>query len=125
MANKYRGEVEFQDSEGTTYVLRLGVNEYLDVEKEAEQLAGRRWQRFMFHQALIHGAESQRNLTLEDAGELMNDIGYVRCDQLLSETRFGKNSAEVAKEVQRQIDEAKQKEKASAPADPPSAASNN
>lgn len=121
MANKYRGFVEFTDSEGTKYVLRLGTNEYLAVEDEASKLDGRRWQRFMFHLALIHGDEAQKALTLEEAGEILDDIGYLKADELLNQTRFGKNAKEAVEEGKKKRDA---EEKATGSANPPVTASN-
>lgn len=107
MANKYRGFVEFDDPEdGQKYVLRLGTHQYLAVQAEADKLEGRAWQRFMFHQALIHGTENQREMTLEDATEIVDDLGYLRVDELLNETRFGKNAKAAADEMKRRREEA-------------------
>ncbi len=128
MANKYRGEVEFTDSEGTKYVLRLGTNEYLRVQKEAEKVAGLEWQRFMLHQGLICGAstagcESQKDLTLEQVGELIDDIGSLKADDLISLTRYGKNSLDAAKEYKKRREAEEQAGSANPPATPPSSSS--
>jgi len=95
VANRYRGDVEFEipisDSEQKTYVLRLGVNQYLAAQKELETLDGRAFQRRLLHLALVHGAESQKDLTLEDAGDLLDDLGFVRANELINQTKFGRN----------------------------------
>ncbi len=91
MANKYRGEVEFEDSTGQKFVLRLGVNQFIDAQKEIDVLEGRAYQRALFHLALIHGAESQKDMTVEDVGELLDDIGFVEFNRLYGKTKFGSN----------------------------------
>lgn len=101
MATKYRGEVEFQDSSGQTFVLRLSTYQYVNVQSQADKLAGRAWQLFMFHQALVNGADAQKKMTREEAGEILDDIGYLKADDLISATKFGANAKQVAEEVKR------------------------
>jgi len=92
VSNKYRGEVEFTDSEGTKFVLRLGTNQYLSAEKELAALDGRAFQRRLFHLALVNGGpEHQKKMTLEDAGELLDDLGFIKANELINETKFGSN----------------------------------
>ncbi len=91
MANKYRGEVEFEDSTGQKFVLRLGTNEFISAQKELDKVDGRAYQRALFHLALIHGAESQKDMTVEDVGELLDDVGFVRFNELYGKTKFGSN----------------------------------
>jgi hypothetical protein len=106
MATKYKGEVEFQDSEGQTFVLRLSTFQYVSIQQQAEKLDGRGWQLFILHQALMNGAESQKKMTKEEAGEILDDIGYLKADELISATKFGLNSKQAADEVTRRRTEA-------------------
>ena len=97
MANTYRGEVEFQDSEGKTYVLRLGTNQYISVQSTLEKLEGVTWQRFLFHTALTNGSETQKAITLEEAGDLIDDLGLDKVNDLIQSTRWGVMSEEARK----------------------------
>ncbi len=101
MPTKYRGDVEFTDSEGTPYVLRLSTYQYVSIQPQAEKLEGRGWQLFILHQALVNGAEAQKKLTREQAGEILDDIGYLKADELISATRFGVNSKQAADDVKK------------------------
>ncbi len=95
MASKYKGEVEFQDSTGATFVLRLGTYQWMTnndrLQKMLDAGKGRDYQCNLFHIALVNGSESQKKLTLEDAVELLDDIGYVRANELIEQTKFGRN----------------------------------
>lgn len=96
MANKYRGFVEFADSDGQKYVLRFGTNEFVANQAELLKLDGREYQRFFLHKALVYGGkadgyEAQESMTLEDAGDLLDDIGYIRANELIEQTKFGIN----------------------------------
>lgn len=104
MAIKYKGEVPFTDTEGREFVLRLGMNEFVTAQKELDALDGREYQRAMFHLALLHGAESQRELTIEDAGEIIDDLGFIRTNELIAKTKFGHNVDEATKQDKRQRD---------------------
>ncbi len=106
MATKYKGEVEFTDSEGQTFVLRLSTFQYVSIQAQAEKLEGRAWQLFMLHQALVNGAESQHKMTREEAGEILDDIGYLKADDLISATKFGVNSKQASDEIKRKHAEA-------------------
>ena len=106
MATKYKGEVEFQDSEGKTYVLRLSTYQYVSIQAQAEKLDGRAWQLFILHQALVNGAESQKKLTREEAGEILDDLGYLKADDLISATKFGVNSKQALEESKRRAEAA-------------------
>ncbi len=106
MATKYKGEVEFQDSEGQTFVLRLSTFQYVTIQPQAEKLDGRAWQLFILHQALVNGADAQKKMTKEEAGEILDDIGYLKADELISATKFGLNSKQAADEVTRRRKEA-------------------
>jgi hypothetical protein len=86
-----RGRVEFQDSDGTTYYLRLGTNEYCSIESELVKSRGFQYSRLLFRTALINGDPSQKDLTLEDAGALMDELGPTRTGQLMDTTTFSKN----------------------------------
>lgn len=92
MANKYRGDVEFTDSDGKSYVLRMGLNQYIETKKKLVGLETDEWLRTYFHAALVHGAESQKELTIEQAGEIIDDIGLKRADDLIKETKYAKDS---------------------------------
>jgi hypothetical protein len=101
MPTKYQGDVEFTDSDGTPYVLRLSTFQYVSIQAQAEKLDGRAWQLFILHQALINGAEAQKKLTREQAGDLLDDIGYLKADELISATRFGVNSKQAADDLKK------------------------
>lgn len=118
MANKYRGEVEFtNEADGKTYVLRLGTNEWISIAGAAAKLDGMEWTRLVFRAALIHGKEDQAEMSLEDVGELMDEIGHVKVDELIKQTRWGvMTSAQIAK-LQAEID--KKKAEATATGNPP------
>ncbi len=96
MAIKYKGEVEFQDSTGQTFVLRLGQFQIVDNQKVLDQLKGQAHQTQVFLIALRAGAESQKAFTTEDASEIIDDIGYTRLDELLRQTKFYHNVNEAA-----------------------------
>lgn len=91
MANKYRGEVEFTNpaEDGKTYVLRLGTNEFIQIQSELAKLDGVEWQRAIFHHALVKARPEQAEMTVEDAGELIDDIGHEQTDALIKQTRWG------------------------------------
>ncbi len=97
---KSKGDVRFTDSDGTEYVLRFGTNDYIRVQKQAEELAGREFQRFLFHQALLCGAESQKDLTLEDAGDIIDDICLSTATELFDQTRFGRNVKQTSEKAE-------------------------
>jgi hypothetical protein len=44
-----------------------------------------------FHQALVNGDHSQKELTLADAGELMDDLCPMRVHELTNQVTFMKN----------------------------------
>jgi len=102
MAIKYKGEVEFADSTGQKFVLRLGMNQFVAASKDLDALEGRAYQRAMFHLALINGADSQKDFTEEDAGEIIDDLGFVRANELIAKTKFGHNVDEASKSDERQ-----------------------
>jgi hypothetical protein len=102
MAIKYKGEVSFTDSEGREFTLRLGMNQFVAAQKDLDALDGRSYQRAMFHLALVHGADTQKDLTLDDAGEIIDDLGFVRTNELLTKTKFGHNVDEATKNEERQ-----------------------
>ncbi len=95
MANKYKGEVPFTDSTGQEYVLRLGTFQWLSHQDELQALLaqgkGRDYQCQLFHLALVSGSEAQKDLTYEDAVEIVDDLGYDRANELIEQTKFYKN----------------------------------
>ena len=122
MANKYRGEVEFQDSDGKSYVLRLGTNQYITIQKALEKLDGVEWQRCILRAALINGAETQKDLTLEEVGDLIDDLGVSRVDELIQQTRWGVMSTEALEKRKAKLDEEAKKKAAEGNGNPPTAA---
>jgi hypothetical protein len=88
-----RGRVEFTDSEGNPYFIKLGVNEYCGVQDELVKARGFNYSRVLFHAALVAGDPSQKDLTIEDAGVLMDDISPARVGELMDQTVFSKNLA--------------------------------
>lgn len=99
MAKKYKGEVEFQDSEGKSYVLRLGTFEYCEIEEKLATMNGRKWQLHIFHAALVNGSEAQQKMTLRDAAEIIDDLGAKRVNELIEETRFGADAKKIVDEA--------------------------
>ncbi len=95
-----KGEVRFHDSDGTEYVLRFGTNDYIAVQKEAEALSGREFQRFLFHRALLCGSEAQKDLTLDDAGDIIDDICLSTATELFDQTRFGRNVKQTSEKAE-------------------------
>ncbi len=93
MANKYKGEVPFEDSTGEKYVLRLGTFQWLSHQDDLQALLakgkGRDYQCQLFHLALVNGADSQKDITYED--EIVDDLGYDRANELIEQTKFYKN----------------------------------
>jgi hypothetical protein len=91
LARYQKTVVEFQDSTGESFSLSLSTNQFIEVQEQAAGQIGRKWQRFLFHQALRHGSEVQKDITVEDAGDIQDDIGFARCRELVDQTKFGRN----------------------------------
>jgi hypothetical protein len=92
-ANLYRGEVEFTtpasgDIPGKTYILRFGVNAFIAVQKELNELKGVEHLRRLLLAALTN-VESQKDLTIEDAGDIIDDIGIDEVNALIAKTKWG------------------------------------
>ena len=102
MAIKYKGEVSFKDSEGRDFVLRLGMFQFVGAQKELDKLEGREYQLRYFHLALVNGDPSQKDFTLEDAAEIIDDIGFIRVVELMGQTKFGGNVKHAIETEQRQ-----------------------
>ncbi len=95
MAIKYKGEVEFQDSTGRTFVLRLGQFQFLSNKQRLAGLEPQEYQTHILQIALVAGAESQQDFTFEDAAEIIDDLGYKRINDLIKQTKFYRNVDEV------------------------------
>jgi len=100
MAIKYKGEVSFKDTEGREFVLRLGTFQWMNNQERLNALLregkGQDYQTGLFHLALVNGAEAQKELTLEEASEIRDDIGYVKADDYMKKTKFGQNVHDAA-----------------------------
>lgn len=109
MANRYKGEVTFKDSLQDEFVLRLGTFQWMEHQDRLNAFLsagkGRDYQTNLFHLALINGSEKQKDMTLEDAVEILDDLGYIRANELMQQTKFGKNTHD-ASETERREQEA-------------------
>lgn len=127
MANKYRGEVEFEDSEGTKYVLRLGMNDYIKHRATLDKLTGVEHLRATFHAALVP-QEARQNLTIDQVGDLLDDIGYERGRDLIVQTKYGGEAKRAAEKTKAELEALLKKAEAAedkapgpAPVNPPPA----
>ncbi len=91
MARYQVPSLEFQDSTGQTFKFQITTNVYAASQKQLEQMSGTLRLQKTFHLGLINGSEDQKGLTLTDAGDILDDIGMVKANELIDQTRFGKN----------------------------------
>lgn len=92
----HKGRVEFQDSDGQTYYLKMGTNAFVEIQDELAKQHGYGHTLVFFHQALVKGDVSQKDMTREEAGDLIDELGYVRVKELTDQTTFSKNIAALA-----------------------------
>lgn len=86
--------LEFQDSTGQTFFFQITTNTYAEAQKSLEAMTGTLRLRTLFRLGLINGSEDQKTLTLADAGDILDDLGIVKANELIGKTRFGKNLEE-------------------------------
>jgi hypothetical protein len=100
--NAYRGEIAFTlpiaedgTTPGKTYLLRIGTYEFLRIQDRFTTLKGPPWLVLMLHTGLTAIA-GQESLTEEDAALFLDLLGYDVVNDLINQTRFGKNLAKQA-----------------------------
>lgn len=93
MANYLKGEVEIQTGDGRKHLFRLGVNEMINAQEalglvEDDQkflvvLSGAR--SFRVARVIVHCGlrGAQPDLTLEQAGDILTEIGLVRFGEII------------------------------------------
>ncbi len=93
-ANLYRGEVEFTVpgqpgvTEDRTYLMRFGVNGFIAIQETLAPLKGVAHLRCLLHAALT-SIDAQKTMTLEDAGDILDDIGIDEGNALVAKTKWG------------------------------------
>lgn len=98
MANTTRGEVEFKDSDGKSYVLKLGANQMATHQDELDKLSGVKSLRRLLQIALTW-KDDQKSMTAEQVGDLIDDLGIDRMNELIEQTRWGAMAKEAGEKA--------------------------